>query len=225
MAVLACALPQVASAETVPLPAGALTGSAQYDDIYGMSCPAAGACVAVGWYEDSTSNDQAMIETQSSYAWSTQQASLTSLPGGVYSNPDAQLDDVSCNSGGDCVAVGDYIDASNHVQGLLDTDANGTWTASRLSTTGLPSVAADPEVNLNSISCPTSNFCVAVGSYNDSAGHQQPLIALDHSGTWSVQEADLSSFSTYSNPYGDLTQVVRFVRQLHRCRFLSRRGR
>jgi len=202
----AFAAPQIAAAETVPLPSGALTGSAQYDMIYGNTCQSAGNCTAVGYFEDAAGNDQGLIETQTAYNWAAQEVNLASLPG-VWSSPDAGLYDVSCSSVGGCVAVGGYLDASDHSQGLIDTETNGTWTASRLPLSGLPNTAADPEVDVASISCPSATACVAVGHYYDSAGNQQPLMATDNAGTWTVQKANLSSFSTYSNPWGSLVQV------------------
>jgi hypothetical protein len=206
-AVVACAIPQIASAETVPLPSGAASGGALYDSIYGMTCQSAGVCTAVGWYEDTSTNEQAVIETETGYSWTAQKVNLTALPGGVYSDPYAQLDGVSCSSVGNCAAVGDYNDASNHAQGLIETETNGTWTTSRLPLTGLPNTAADPGVDLTSVSCPSATSCVAVGSYDDSAGRQQALIATGNAGTWTAQKVSLSSFSTYTNPYGQLTQV------------------
>lgn len=201
-----CAAPQLASAETVPLPGGAATGTGLDDEFYGMSCPSAGSCVAVGFYYEPSGDWQGLIATEAAGSWSGQQASLASLPS-VSSTPAATLDGVSCTSVGNCVAVGSYADAGDDYQGLVETETDGSWTAGKLPLAGLPSTATDPEVDLRSIACPSAGSCVAVGDYQDGSGHEQALIATESSGSWTAHRADLSSFSTYSDPYANLVQV------------------
>jgi hypothetical protein len=207
VAVLACAIPQAAAAETVPLPNGAASAGNLDANLAGISCPAAGGCAAAGWYYDTSGDSQALIEQQSGNSWTAVQVSLASLPS-ISSHPLQGFEDISCASAGNCVAVGSYLDAANDDQGLVDTEVGGTWSVSELPLGGLPNTSGNPEIDLNSVACPAAGACVAVGDYRDSAGHQQALIATDSGGTWVAHEADLTNFSTYSNPYGRLMSVA-----------------
>ena len=108
----------------VPLPADARPG--QFGSFGGLSCPAAGTCVAVSDYVDSSGNEQALIETLSGGTWTATEAPL---PADASSDPLAALGGVSCPSAGSCVAVGSYLDTAGAEEGLIDTLADGTWTA------------------------------------------------------------------------------------------------
>lgn len=207
VALLACGVPQVASAENVPLPGGAGTGNMFGNYLSGMSCPSAGNCVATGSYTDSAGNVQAMIETESSGTWTSQELNLSSLPS-VSSNPTAQLGQLSCPSVGNCVAVGNYEDADDQSQGLIAMQTSGGWAVSQLPLSGLPNTFGDPGIQLNSLSCPSAGNCVAVGSYTDSSHHSQALIATDTGGVWTTQEADLSPLSPYSDPGASLGNLA-----------------
>jgi hypothetical protein len=162
----------------------------------------------VGFYADTSSNGQALIETESGGTWTAQKPSFAGLPSVYSAAPYAELSAVSCTTVGNCVAVGEYEDAAQATQGLVETETNGTWAAAKLPLAGLPSLYSDPGVTLASLSCPSAGNCVAVGHYYDAANHEQALIATETNGSWSAHQADLSSLSTYSDPYGMLTEVA-----------------
>lgn len=48
-----------------------------------------------------------------------------------------------------------------------------------------------PGVDLVSIACPSSRVCVAVGSYDTSAGYQAGLLLTDRSGSWTAAKAPM----------------------------------
>jgi hypothetical protein len=200
------AAPQLAAAETVPLPSGAGTGNTFENYLSDITCLSPGNCVATGSYGDSASDVRAMIETQSAGTWTSQQLSLNSLPS-VFSDPEAQPSHVSCSSPGNCVAVGNYDDASDDVQGLIATETNGSWSAAQLSLSGLGSVDSDPGIDLNSLACPAAGDCVAVGSYTDGSHHSEALIATETNGAWTAAKANLASLSPYSDPGASLADV------------------
>lgn len=202
-----CVAPQLAAAETVPLPGGAGTGDAFYNYLSGLSCLSPGSCVATGSYEDSAGHVQAMIETQTAGIWSSQPLNLSPLPG-VSSDPEAQLSQLWCSSPDNCVSVGTYQDGSDNGQGLIATETNGTWTAAQLPLAGLsPHADSDPGVDLNSLACPSPGSCVAVGSYTDNSHHSQGLIATETNGTWTAARADLTALNPYSDPGASLGRV------------------
>ncbi len=60
-------------------------------------------------------------------AFAAQSAVEAILPAGAGSNPEANMDSVSCVSAGDCTAVGGYTDSSGNVQGVLSSETSGTW--------------------------------------------------------------------------------------------------
>jgi hypothetical protein len=89
---------------------------------------------------------------------------------------------VSCNSPGNCSAVGTYLDNDNNEQGLLLTDRGGSWTPAEASlpagSVGLPM--------LNAVSCSSPGDCTAVGTFLDASGDDQGLLLTETNGTWAT---------------------------------------
>jgi hypothetical protein len=187
-----------AAAETVTLPSGAATGSAQSVTIYSTSCPSAGDCVAVGEYRDSAGNPQGLIATEINGAWSYQEADLTGLS--VEASPEQGLRSVACASTGNCVAVGYYYDSADVRQGLIETDTNGNWQSSKASLSGLSVSSSSPDQYLSNVACGSAGNCVATGSYRDGSSYQQGLIATETNGVWSYKQASLSGLITDTSP-------------------------
>src|SRR5207248_10446108 len=105
--------------------------------------------------------------------WATGVAAT--LPANAGSNPFTALNSVSCAAAGNCSAVGDYGDSSNHQQGLLLTETAGTWAMGV--ETGLPANAgSEPDALLTAVSCASVGNCGAVGIYTDSSGEEQGLL-------------------------------------------------
>ena len=168
-------------------PATALTASVlpsnannpAVDQLTSVSCSSAGSCEAVGSYNDGAGATQALVLP---IAVSGQTATPVTgievtLPAGVESTAaqSASLNGVSCQGSGGCVAVGEYADSAGDVQGMVATPGSGgAWAATELSKLP-PGADSSPGVKLNSVSCPASGTCEAVGSYIDSASVQQPL--------------------------------------------------
>jgi len=94
----------------------------------------------------------------------------TKAPGGV------SLNQVSCPSRGNCVAIGFYL-SHGKTNGLIDIERRGKW--QRAIRASLPKNAAKAtrqHGGLDSISCPSTNHCTTVGTYTDRAGKTQGLI-------------------------------------------------
>ena len=137
----------------------------------GVTCPAAGSCVAVGL----TSGNGALIESLTGTDWTP-----TELSQGL-SYP--QLNGVWCASMTSCVAVGAYGSLPSPTSGLIETLANGTWTAD----TAVPVPVGATSAELSAISCITITSCWAAGSYTDSGGTEtHALFESLSGGTWSV---------------------------------------
>jgi hypothetical protein len=133
--------------------------------LYGVSCTNTVNCVAVGDYEDASGVDTfPLIETWDGATWSI--APSPALMG--------MLNAVSCTGTTDCVAVGYDSDASGNGDNLVET-----WDGTSWSVVTVPDVTTSDD--LESVSCPTSSFCAAVG---DADGEAE---ALDWDGSvWTV---------------------------------------
>ncbi len=136
-----------------------------------LSCPATGTCIAVGTYND-TNGQAGLIETMSNGSWTASTAPLSGLS--TYTIPRFALNQVTCYLNGPCVAVGRYQDSSNTYQGLIETLSGSTWTPTAAPTTNLNPVpnSAAPNVSINGVSCPSTTWCVASGSYDAASGVQ-----------------------------------------------------
>ncbi|HMD45334.1 MAG TPA: IPT/TIG domain-containing protein, partial [Acidimicrobiales bacterium] len=165
------------TATKAPLPSGGV-GSGNLDAVV---CPAAGSCVAVGNYDDSTSHIWGLIDALSSGTWTATKAPLPT--GGTGST---HLASVACPVTGTCVAVGSYADSSGFNWGLIDTLSSGTWTATQAPA---PAGASNHQAQLASVSCTSATACAAVGFYTDSSGDSWGLLEALSGGSWSGTQA------------------------------------
>jgi hypothetical protein len=148
-----------------------------------VSCPAAGACTAVGSYLSTSGDPVAFAISESNWVWGT--AQTLGLPSGAASTGSSSLAAVSCNAIGGCTAVGWYTDNSGAIQGLLITQSGGQWGGGIEA--ALPTAsAAQPNVTLSSVACSAPGTCVVVGDYNDSNSNQQGLLLSQNDGDWAT---------------------------------------
>ena len=163
------------------LPAGAAANP--NESLNSVSCASTGNCTAVGAYNDSSSNVQGVLLSESSGTWAT--GVEATLPANAGTNPNVGLNSASCASAGNCTAVGTYSDSSGRAQGLLLSETSGTWATGVEAT--LPGNAnTSPNVGLTSVSCASAGNCTAVGTYFDSSIHAQGLLLSESSGTWAT---------------------------------------
>ncbi|MGH9104749.1 MAG: hypothetical protein ACRDZX_02730, partial [Acidimicrobiales bacterium] len=142
---------------------------------YGLSCPAAGTCLAVGWTAGEASQP-GLVESLGTAGWQ-----VVGTPAGPGSSHN-QLDAISCWSPGSCVAVGYYADVGGPAEPLVETLADGTWAV-----TASPALGSAGNY-LSGVSCPSAGSCVAVGYYSD-GGPYQALAETLVDGTWHVSTA------------------------------------
>jgi hypothetical protein len=160
--------------------------------INAVACPVAGECTAVGSYIDQAGSSQGLLVTETGGSW--QPGIEASLPNSPNAAPQVNLTAVSCPSDGNCTAVGDYVDVHGWTEGVILTEAGGSWTKSNeVSDPGGVSVAGTPDVLLTSVSCPATGNCMVVGTYVNSRGHFQGLLEFQRYGNWSgiSQRSDL----------------------------------
>lgn len=152
-------------------PAGALDAG-----LFGVSCPAAGACVAVGSYENAAGTELPLAESESGGTWTV--ASVPS-PAGAETN---DLPGVSCAKRTSCVAVGYTVSSSGTDSPLADAWNGSSWTAL---------APAEPtgthNAQLLSISCVSADACTAAGDYAGASGSGEPLAEGWNATVWTVQ--------------------------------------
>jgi len=159
------------------LPSGSASVGATAESV---SCPKVGSCVAAGGYEQS-SHFHVFTATESHGTW--RRAIGVKLPGNAMAPGDASAGGIACTGPGNCVLVGAYLDQLGHPQGMVVTEFNGKWGRAReLRPPGNAGSAGG--VFVNSIACPKIGSCVAVGRYNDKAGHARAMALAESNGNW-----------------------------------------
>ncbi len=181
-----------------PLPSNAAPGQPNTGNglFKSVSCASASTCVAVGSYEDSSSNFEAVVDTLSGGTWSSL---AVPLPSNANTNNSARLSSVSCAAPSACAAVGDYTDSSSHSDGLIETLSGNTWSPREAP---VPVNANTNPARLTSVSCAAADACAAVGDYSDTSSKTQGLIETLSGGSWSGIEAPLPATATTTpNPH------------------------
>lgn len=160
-------------------------GTADAAELLSVSCTSDGNCSAVGSYFVSEGTSRAMAATESSGAW--QRAVSIQAPENALGTADIGLDSVSCSSGGNCVAVGQYTDTSRRDQLMSAIEHNGNWGRA----TELPALgSASPplsDVYRPTISCTSANNCSVESTYIDNASAapvDHTMVIRNQRGVW-----------------------------------------
>ena len=161
----------------------------------GLSCGAAGSCVAVGGYYNGH-GDALLAETWDGTSWTIQ---TVPLPAGGLGG---SLVGVSCSSASSCIAVGSYADSSNTNQPLAEA-----WNGSNFTPQTVPLPAMATTSTFDAVSCSPSPSvdCEAVG-WNFLSGYGEIAMTLAEGwdGTsWTVQNTPIpNNASGGSYPMG-----------------------
>ena len=122
--------------------------------LFGVDCVTSISCFTVG----STDNGP-IADHWNGTAWSSQTVVPSSIRG--------ELVSVSCTSGASCVAVGSYPDAGGHQQPSAALFGGSSWTLH-----AVPAARGSDTSQLNSVSCPVSGNCLAVGNASNATAHR-----------------------------------------------------
>ncbi|MGA2928769.1 MAG: hypothetical protein ABSG43_22820, partial [Solirubrobacteraceae bacterium] len=158
---------------TVPAPGGA--ASTLLD---GVSCSAGPACTAVGRASDNAGDWTALAERWNGTRWSIQ---TVPAPGAMAG---ATLNAVSCPSSTTCTAVGFSYDDNGTDHTLADE-----WNGSGWSVQTSQNPAGANGSSLNSVSCPSTTACTAVGNYYPNSGGVASLAERWNGTTWALQSS------------------------------------
>lgn len=155
------------SAVNAPMPADAAANP--LPAFFGVSCPSAGGCVAVGNYTAANTFSENLLATQSGSAWAATTGPVPpdAVTGGGGKTPSAGLNSVDCSTTQWCVAVGNYVStsAAQYVP-EIDTFSNGTWA----SQAGPGLAQGDNVGNLGYVSCSWPGSCMATGDVSSDGG-------------------------------------------------------
>ena len=155
-----------------PLSAGASSGG-----VLAVTCTSATSCEAVGTVDSTPGQQAPLADHWDGSAWTVQ---TTQQPAG---SSGSNFYGVSCASATACTAVGDLYTTNGGVRLTLAERWDGSsWT---IQTTPNPSDAAYAGP-LNSVSCPTSRACFAVGSYHSTSGSDLSLVERWNRKGWAI---------------------------------------
>jgi hypothetical protein len=154
--------------------------SATFVSLSDVSCPSSTSCTAVGEYATNISEDNLAPLTES---WNGTSWAINSMP--APSGGNSVIDYVSCPSTTDCTAVG-YHESKPPQTVTLAEHWNGTSWA--IEPTPDPPVTDSD--SLNSVSCPSTTSCTAVG-YSGSlarrSGDSATLVESWNGTSWAIQ--------------------------------------
>jgi hypothetical protein len=152
-----------------------------------VACANQDVCTGVGFYQDGTSDYQALITNKTSMDWD-QTSPLTLPSDAIPSGQDAALLSVSCTSAADCVATGTYKDANGaeDTQAMVATETNGSWdqAVKVILPNGAATAAGAQDAELDAVTCTSAGNCVATGTYADANGDNEAMVATETNGAW-----------------------------------------
>src|SRR5580704_4257949 len=157
--------------QATPAPAGAV-----FSNLFGVSCPAADSCTAVGYYTDAARHIHPLAERWNGTSWSIQ---AVPSPAG---QPASGFFAVSCTAANACTAVGAQTGSTGITASLAERWNGTSWTIQAVPSTG-GSLASE----LLAVSCTKATSCTAAGSVIDSSQASVPLAVGWNGTSWSIQ--------------------------------------
>ena len=167
-------VPGVAASATLPSNA-ATANSTQNAILNAVSCTADGQCAAVGKYLVSPIDQEPLVEQiTNGVASAGQDVSLPSDAG--VGRQTAELTSVSCPATGSCAVVGSYTDYLGDLQELTVPVSEGLASAGSAPPAFANESFTYPLTQLTSVSCSSSDSCVALGTYANTSSVQVPTV-------------------------------------------------
>lgn len=183
------------SIQSTPNPSGALSRS-----LTAVSCPSSSECAAVGVYEQG-SKEMPMAIRWNGTSWSTQTIDMEALGADA-----TRLASISCPSTTACATTGSIAFGSSAAPRALALKYNGTtWLLTEEGSYERSWISFDSMTRpktLHSVSCPSTQKCVAVGGLVDDTGTRRTQVATLSGGSWTAAAGPVPSGATESGLYG-----------------------
>ena len=145
----------------------------------GVSCSAANACTAVGYYSiDSSGTRASLVERWDGTRWAIQP---TPRPLGAFST---WLSGVSCGSARSCTAVGHYYPDDTEEDEVPFVEH---WNGTRWAIEATPKPPRLALNELEGVSCVSVHACTAVGSSASPGETHVPLVERWNGTRWAIQ--------------------------------------
>ena len=145
-----------------------------------VTCARDGSCAAVGGYQDSSGNAQAMVVAKPP-AGPWRQATEIASPPNAAGNPDALMTGIACSEPGMCAAVGNYSVSPTRFEAMGAVELRGAW--HRAAGIAAPGGAiAGTFTAVTSISCLAAGQCLGVGQYAVSATQSRAMVVTESKG-------------------------------------------
>ena len=167
-----------------------LTGSSDAFD-EGVSCVTASNCMAAGEFANSKGIYGTLAQKWNGSVWKN-----LAMPTVAGSGASA-FDGVACPSASYCAAAG-FRPASSRSDWTLTEQ----WNGSSWKRVASPNPAGGGEYRLNAVSCRSATWCVALGTYQQTANLGVSLVENWTGGAWKVVTAPIKSGATYVNQSG-----------------------
>ena len=135
------------SIQSMPTPATTLNGH-----LGAVSCSTTASCVAVGYSHDVAGVDVTLVEHWDGSRWTIQGSPNPEGAGNSF------LTGVACASSTECLAVGDFVDATGRQLAFGEH-----WNGKRWEIQPMASPAGQAETFLTAVSCFSPSACTAVG--------------------------------------------------------------
>lgn len=162
LAVLQTAAYGAPTPSTVELPTTIDDGPIPNAVANGVDCVSTTNCVAVGDFLDQIGITHAMTLQYTSGTWT---AAQELAPVGPPDYTFSDLTAVSCESAGNCVAVGDYRIDTETTEGFYAVESGGTWARGEELPLPTDAGSAPAETAFVSVSCSATGTCQMLGEY------------------------------------------------------------
>jgi hypothetical protein len=140
-------------------------------------------------------------------------AAAANTANGTTYQPSTQLYSVACTSQGNCVAVGYFHDINGSYEAMISNEINGAWgvpTAAVLPSDAASASTGGQGATLYEVTCNGPGNCTAVGSYVDTSGADQAMVASETNGVWGAATKTTlpGGHDTSSSQYAELYDVT-----------------
>jgi hypothetical protein len=145
-----------------------------------VSCPSAGTCLAVGYYNLPGGPLAGFQVTEHDGVWGEAQQ-IPGLPVSGQVGPNSLL--LSCASVGNCAVGGHYQDASFNNQAFVASETNGEWSNAQ-PVPGLAGLGSGKSSAVTAITCVSAGNCTASGTYGIQIDFQGGFAVSETGGVW-----------------------------------------